>query len=120
MFGLLDYLKIGAGLAVGLVAYHLYATVIGYPAAAREARQGYVLLAEKTAAQAKAIELQRQLDAANGAKQSLQAQIARDTADDAQREKDREQKIFEYEVRLSQANRRCALSRDDVNNILHD
>lgn len=120
MFGLLDYLKIGAGLTIGLVAYHLYASVIGYPSAAREAREGYVLLAEKAAAQATAIELQRQLQAANSAKQSLQEQITKDSAEDAQREKDREEKIFEYEVRLSQANRRCALDRSDIDAILHD
>jgi hypothetical protein len=54
---------------------------------ANEARQGYVLLAEKTAADALANELQRQLQAADGAKQSLLEQITKDTAEDAQRRK---------------------------------
>jgi hypothetical protein len=38
MFGLLDYLKMGAGIAAGLMLYHLYAVSIGYPSARREAR----------------------------------------------------------------------------------
>lgn len=87
---------------------------------ANAAREGYVILAEKTAAEAKAAELQRQLSAATVAKQSLQEQITKDTAEDAQREKDREQRIFEYEVRLSQANRRCTLDRSDLDAILRN
>ena len=87
---------------------------------ANEARQGYVLLAEKTAAEALANELQRQLQAADSAKQSLLEQITKDTAEDAQREKDREQRIFEDEVRLSQANRRCTLDRSDLDAILRN
>jgi predicted acyl esterase len=87
---------------------------------ANAAREGYVILAEKTAAEAKAAELQRQLSAATVAKQSLQEQINKDTAEDAQREKDREQRIFEYEVRLSQANRRCTLDRSDLDAILRN
>jgi hypothetical protein len=85
---------------------------------ANAAREGYVILAEKTAAEARANELQRQLSAAAAAKQSLQEQITKDTAEDAQREKEREQRIFEYEVRLSQANRRCIVDRDDLSTIL--
>ena len=85
---------------------------------ANAAREGYVILAEKTAAEAKAAELQRQLSAATAAKQSLQEQITKDIAEDAQREKEREQRIFEYEVRLSQANRRCIVDRDDLSTIL--
>lgn len=85
---------------------------------ANAAREGYVILAEKTAAEARASELQRQLSAATAAKQSLQEQITKDIAEDAQREKEREQRIFEYEVRLSQANRRCIVDRDDLSTIL--
>jgi hypothetical protein len=51
MFGILDGIKLGAGVLVGLFVYHLYAISVGYPSAAREARAGYVLLAEKTAAE---------------------------------------------------------------------
>lgn len=85
---------------------------------ANAAREGYVILAEKTAAEARAAELQRQLQAATAAKQSLQEQITKDTAEDAQREKEREQSIMAYEIRLSQANRRCIVDRDDLSTIL--
>ena len=85
---------------------------------ANAARDGYVILAEKTAAEARAAELQRQLSAATAAKQSLQEQITKDTAEDAQREKEREQSILAYEIRLSQANRRCIVDRDDLSTIL--
>ncbi|WP_261318746.1 hypothetical protein [Rhizobium leguminosarum] len=54
MFGIIDYLKMGAGLVGGLMLYHLYAVSIGYPSAARQARAGYVLVAEKSAAEAQA------------------------------------------------------------------
>ncbi|XUR37751.1 hypothetical protein ACQY74_005798 [Rhizobium leguminosarum bv. trifolii] len=67
MFGILDYLKLGAGLAAGLLLYHLYAVSIGYPAAASEARAGYVLVAENTVAEAKAAEMERQRNAATQA-----------------------------------------------------
>jgi hypothetical protein len=85
---------------------------------ANAAREGYVILAEKTAAEARAAELQRQLSAATAAKQSLQEQITKDTAEDTQREKEREQSILAYEIRLSQANRRCIVDRDDLSTIL--
>jgi hypothetical protein len=61
MFGILDYLKLGAGVAAGLLLYHLYAVSIGYPSAKREARAGYVLQSELTAAQAKAKKLEQDL-----------------------------------------------------------
>jgi hypothetical protein len=83
-----------------------------------KAREGYVLQVEKVAAEQRLAELRRQLDASSNAVASLREQIITDTAEDAKREKDREQTIFEYEVRLSQANRRCLLDRDDVSTIL--
>jgi len=59
MFGFLDYAKLAAGVAAGILLYHVYAVAIGYPSAAREARAGYVLQAEKTAADAHAAEMER-------------------------------------------------------------
>ncbi|WP_141105586.1 MULTISPECIES: hypothetical protein [unclassified Rhizobium] len=47
MFGILDYFKIGAGIAVGVMVYHLYALSIGYPAAARDAKAGMVTKFER-------------------------------------------------------------------------
>jgi uncharacterized protein YlxW (UPF0749 family) len=115
MFGLLDYLKMGAGIAAGLMLYHLYAVSIGYPSARREARAGYVLLAERTAAEAKAAEMERQRNAAAQAteehrKRLEAAQAARDTL---------EQEISSYELQLSQKNRACLLDRSDRDFLLH-
>lgn len=113
MFGLLDTLKMGAGIAAGLVLYHLYAVSIGYPSAARQARAGYVLMSEKTAAEARAAEMERQRDAAAGAgeehRKRLEAakaaeQAARDTL---------ENEIRSYELELSQKNRACAVTAAD-------
>lgn len=86
--------------------------------AAEAAKEGYVRIAEKAAADAKADELQRQLDAANTANQSLQDQINQNAVQNAQREKDRENDITGYELRLSAANRRCALNADDIDTIM--
>lgn len=52
MFGILDGIKLAAGILAGLAIYHLYAIAVGYPSAAREARQGYVLQSEKDASDA--------------------------------------------------------------------
>ncbi|MBY4607926.1 hypothetical protein K6M90_09700 [Rhizobium sp. 9T] len=113
MFSLLDTLKMGAGIAAGLLLYHLYAVAIGYPSAEREARAGYVVLAEKAAADAKAAEMERQRDAAARAgeehRKRLQAakaaeQAARDTL---------ENEIRSYELDLSQKNRACAVTAAD-------
>jgi hypothetical protein len=109
--------------AIGIVALIglAYVWLLSHDArVAAEARQGYVILAEKTAAEAKANELQRQINAATGAQQSLQQQIQKDAVDDAAREKDRDARILEMEARLSQANRRCSLSRDDITDIVRD
>ncbi|ULR43090.1 hypothetical protein [Rhizobium sp. K102] len=113
MFGLLDTLKMAAGIAAGLLLYHLYAVAIGYPSAEREARAGYVVLAEKTVAEAKAAEMERQRDAAAHAgeehRKRLEAakaaeQAARDTL---------ENEIQSYELEFSQKNRACAVTAAD-------
>ncbi|NEJ81787.1 hypothetical protein GR268_34655 [Rhizobium leguminosarum] len=113
MFGLLDALKIGAGIAAGLMLYHLYAVSIGYPSAAREARAGYVLLAEKTSAEAKAAEMERQRNAAAQAseehrKRLAAAEVAEQTAKDTL-----ETEIQSYELQLSEKNRACAATAAD-------
>lgn len=139
MFGILDYLKIGGGVAGGILLTTVYWTglpllnefpilhnipligqlAVGHVEAVKEeARAGYVLLAEKTAAEAKAAELQRQLDGAATANRALERQQQIDAAADAQREKDRDNHILEMEMRLSQANRRCTISSDDLRDIL--
>lgn len=128
-----DIIKIPATIIVGMIlatfALVLYYEGVSLPIvgqvingrvanAEEAARQGYVLLAEKAAAEAKSSEIQRQLDAAASAEADLEKQIQAASVKDAQQEKDREASITQYEMLLSQANRRCALSADDVSAIL--
>ncbi|WP_434729914.1 hypothetical protein [Rhizobium binae] len=113
MFSLLDTLKMGAGIAAGLVLYHLYAVSIGYPSAARQARAGYVMLAEKTAAEARAAEMERQRNAASLAteehrKRLLAAEVAEQAVRDTL-----ENEIRSYELELSRENRACAVTAAD-------
>ncbi|MBX5082179.1 hypothetical protein HJB56_05185 [Rhizobium lentis] len=118
MFGLLDALKMGAGVAAGLMFYHLYAVAVGYPSAAREARADYVLLAEKTAAEAKAAEMERQRNAAAQSLTEFQKRAAADDIADRQRQATLEQDLRANELLLSEKNRSCAADAGDVDFIL--
>lgn len=113
MFSLLDTLKLGAGIAAGLMLYHLYAVSIGYPSAAREARAGYIMLAEKSAADARATEMERQRNVAFQAteehrKRLMAAEAAEQAAKDTL-----EIEIQSYELQLSEKNRACAVTAAD-------
>lgn len=91
--GILDALKLGAGVIIGLFVYHLYALAIGYPSAAREARQGYVLQSELTAAQAQAAKLQH--DILLGQQIREQADKASEQLDiEAQKRRDADEKAI--------------------------
>ncbi|MGR9274733.1 hypothetical protein ACU8KI_08985 [Rhizobium leguminosarum] len=114
MFGTLDYLKAGAGMAAGLLLYHVYAVSIGYPTAAREARAGYVLLAEKTAAEAKAAEMERQRNAAAQATEEHRKRLGAAESENLKSEITREAEIRGYELLLSESNRKCVADRADV------
>ncbi|QIG70421.1 hypothetical protein EVB88_037 [Rhizobium phage RHph_N28_2] len=113
MFGIFDYLKLGAGIAAGLVLYHLYAVTIGYPSAAREARAGYVLLAEKTAAEAQAAEMERQRNAAAQATEEHRKRLEAAQASEQAARDTLENEIRSYELQLSEKNRACAITAGD-------
>ncbi|NNH59437.1 hypothetical protein HLI01_22135 [Rhizobium laguerreae] len=113
MFGLLDYLKMGAGIAAGLMLYHLYAVSIGYPSARREARAGYVLLAERTAAEAKAAEMERQRNAAAQATEEHRKRLEAAQAAEQAAKDTLEDEIRSYELQLSEKNRACAVTAAD-------
>jgi hypothetical protein len=119
MLGILDYLKLGAGVAAGLVLYHLYAVSIGYPSAKREARAGYVLLAEKTAAEAKAAEMERQRNAAAQATEEHRKRLEASQAAEQAAKDTLESEIRGYELILSEKNRACALTAADRDWLLH-
>lgn len=114
MFGILDGIKLGAGILAGLALYHLYAVTIGYPSAAREARAGYVLVAERTAAEAKASEMERQRNAAAQATEEHRKRLEAAEAQSAQSEITREAEIRGYELLLSEKNRQCLADAADV------
>ncbi|MGZ2430354.1 hypothetical protein [Rhizobium redzepovicii] len=113
MFSLLDTLKMGAGIAAGLVLYHLYAVSIGYPSAAREARAGYILLAEKSAADARAAEMERQRNAASQAIEEHRKRLAAADASEQAARDTLETEIQSYELQLSEKNRACAVTAAD-------
>lgn len=81
---------------------------------ASQARSGYVLLAEKTTAEAKAAEIQRQLEAAKLSLASFQKRLDADNAQDKIDDQKREAEIKSYELLLSEANRRCAVDQSDI------
>lgn len=113
MFSLLDTLKLGAGIAAGLMLYHLYAVSIGYPSAAREARAGYILLAEKSAADARAAEMERQRNAAAEATEEHRKRLAAADAAEQAAKDTLETEIQSYELQLSEKNRACAVTAAD-------
>ncbi len=81
---------------------------------AEAAKNGYVLLAEKTAAEAKAAEIQRQLDAAKQSLATFQKRLEAETVQDKIDDQKREDSIRSYELLLSEANRRCAVDQSDI------
>ncbi|WP_412474754.1 hypothetical protein ACK83U_00995 [Rhizobium sp. WW22] len=135
MFGILDYIKLGAGAAVGALATSLYWTGVpilnDYPILKNipllgdiavghvqtikdEVLRGYVLESEKETAEAKAAELERQR---NASAQALEEARKRQAADDAaQRAKDAQTdiEIADYEKKLAAANRQCLADPADV------
>ncbi|MBB4480075.1 hypothetical protein [Rhizobium etli] len=113
MFGLLDTLRMAAGIAAGLLLYHLYAVAIGYPTAGREARAGYVVLAEKVAAEAEAAEMARQREAAARAGEEHRKRLDAATAAEQAARDTLENEIRSYELELSQKNRACAVTAAD-------
>ncbi|MBB3744988.1 hypothetical protein FHX10_004525 [Rhizobium sp. BK591] len=112
MFGFLDALKMGAGVAAGLLLYHLYAVSIGYPSAAREARAGFVLLAEKTAAEAQATEMERQRNAAAQASDEHRKRLAAAEVSERAARDTLETEIQSYELQREK-NRACAVTAAD-------
>lgn len=113
MISILDTLKMGAGIAAGLLLYHLYAVAIGYPSAAREARAGYVLVAEKSAAEAQAAEMERQRNAAAQATEEHRKRLAAASAAEQAARDTLETEIQSYELQLSEQNSACAVTAAD-------
>lgn len=75
---------------------------------------GYVLLSEKTAAEAKAAEMQRQRDAAAQVNEEDRKRLEAAKAELAKTEINREADIRGYELLLSEKNRKCLADAADV------
>ncbi|NTG98902.1 hypothetical protein G6L95_06590 [Agrobacterium rhizogenes] len=107
MFGILDYIKIGAGVAAGMLITSLYWTgvpilndypilknipllgdiAVGHVQTVKdEALKGYVLESEKTTAEAKATEMERQRNAYAQSYEELRERAA--AADQSKDQKD--------------------------------
>ncbi len=113
MLSLLDYIKIGAGFAVGIVLMLGFNLLIHDPLIKREARQGYVLEAQKTALEAQIAERDRQIKAGKYVISAYQEQLSNARAAETARAEQSEQEIAAYETRLADEGRACLLDNAD-------
>lgn len=114
MFGLLDYVKIAAGFALGILIMGLFNTFIHDPMIEREARQGYVLEAQKTALEAQLAERDRQIAAGEYVISAYQEQLSNARAAEQAKSEQSEQEIAAYEKRLADEGRACRLDGADI------
>lgn len=80
--------------------------------------EGYVLLSEKTAADAKAAEIKRHADAATKALKAANDRASVAKAAEVKARSDLEKGIMSYEQRLLESNRRCLADDLDLDFIL--
>ncbi|MEZ2132420.1 MULTISPECIES: hypothetical protein [unclassified Sinorhizobium] len=114
MLDLLDFLKMGAGIAAGILIYHVYNVAIDNPSVEREARAGYVLLVEKQAAEAQAAEMIRQRNASAQSLEEYRKRLSASRQAERQAQDTLEQEIASYELQLSEKNRACLADDADV------
>lgn len=114
MLSLLDYLKIGAGLAAGIVLMLGFNALIHDPMIEREARQGYVFEAQKIALEMQLAERDRQIKAGQMVIESYQEQLRNARRAEQERNEQTEQEIADYEKKLAAAGRSCLLNSDDI------
>lgn len=79
---------------------------------------GYVLLAEKTTAEAKASEMERQRNAASQALSDAQKRQAADELAQQAKDAETDVAIADYETKLAAANRQCLADSGDVKFLL--
>jgi hypothetical protein len=122
MFGLLDYIKIGLGVVVGIVLGSIYFNGVpilkDLPAVGflfeGQVKKGLVPLFELAAARAERDELQRQLKVSEFVAAAYQEQIRNVWATESARTEKTEQEIADYERKLAEAGRACLLDDDDI------
>ncbi len=114
MFGLLDYIKIGLGVVGGIAMMLVYNAALHDPMLKREARDGYVLEAQKTALEAKLAEMDRQKKAGEFVISAYQEQLKNARAAEAEKSQQTEAEIKAYENRLADTGRACLLDGHDL------
>lgn len=122
MVGLLDYLKIGAGIAVGFVLAAVYYNGIpvlkGIPiigiAFEGQAKKGLIPEFQVKALQAQLAEETRQRKAGQFVIEAYQEQLRNARAAEAAQVEKSEQEIADYEKRLAEAGRACLLDNADI------
>jgi hypothetical protein len=114
MFGILDYLKLAAGAVVGGFLVYVFMSLVNVRAAEHRAREGYVQLAEKTTEEAKAVEMERQRNAASQALDDARKRQAADEASQIAKDAQTDIEVADYEKKLAGANRQCVADPDDV------
>lgn len=103
-----------AGIVLSSLVWIAYNQFVGYPAAAEEARLGYVVLSEKTALETKlAIEQKRRETAEFISRKHAEALEKADALNNAEKAR-LEQENVEYEALLKAAGRRCELDDTDI------
>jgi translation initiation factor 2B subunit (eIF-2B alpha/beta/delta family) len=115
---ILETIKAAAYGALGAAGASLIFWLIIIPIKQREARQGYVIQARATAAEAKANELQRQVNAGQIVISSYQ-DIAKNAKAAEQKASDNaEQKIRDNETILRNTGRSWLLDQSDIDELL--
>lgn len=109
---------IAVGVLAGIAVSSLYVSFIHDPKVAAAAREGYVQLAEKTAAEAKATEMERQRNVASQALTDAQKRKEADDVADQARQAQSDAEVADYEKKLQAANRGCTADSDDVEFLL--
>lgn len=100
--------------AIGLCVLAFIGFRIWLAAHDANVRSGYVLLAEKTAAEAKASEMERQRNAAAQAVEEHRKRLDAAESENVKSEITREAEIRGYELLLSEKNRKCMADGADV------
>ncbi|NTG61850.1 hypothetical protein [Rhizobium rhizogenes] len=118
MFGILDYIKLALGAVVGGFVVYIFMSLITVPSAEHRAREGYVQLAEKTTAEAKAAEMERQRNAASQALDEARKRQAADEVVQQAKDAQTDTEVADYEKKLAAANRQCLADPDDVDFLL--
>lgn len=118
MFGLLDYFKIGAGVAAGIFLFSVYDRLIDDPLVRREALHGYVLKSERDALAAQLTEERRRALAAIQTSEEFRKRLKASQEAEKEASEKLEAEIVENERLLEKSGRACRLDRSDIDFLL--